>query len=66
MNLAWGRTMAADMVPATRWQVGLRNHAMRTLRFNPLRGRIIERMLRPLHEAANGIDLPPYPVPQRR
>jgi 2-polyprenyl-6-methoxyphenol hydroxylase-like FAD-dependent oxidoreductase len=64
-NLAWGRKMAGDMAPATRWQVGLRNYAMRTLRFNPLRGRIIERMLRPLHEAANAIDLPAYPVLQR-
>jgi hypothetical protein len=56
--------MAGDMVPATRWQVGVRNYAMRTLRFNPFRGRIIEKMLRPLHEAANGIDLPAYPVLQ--
>jgi 2-polyprenyl-6-methoxyphenol hydroxylase-like FAD-dependent oxidoreductase len=61
-NLAFGVKMAAEMVPGSRWQVALRNYAMRTMRLNPFAPAIIERMLRPLHVAANAIDLPAYPV----
>lgn len=56
-NLAYGRAMAGDMVPGSRWQLGLRHYAMRTLRLNPWRRQIIERVTQPLHDAANAITL---------
>ncbi len=65
VNLAFGRAMARDMVPGTRAQIRLREVGMRTMRFNPFAGRLMQRMLRPMHEAADAIDLPAYPVAER-
>jgi 2-polyprenyl-6-methoxyphenol hydroxylase-like FAD-dependent oxidoreductase len=61
-NVELGRTMVGDMVPGSRWQLAVRNYGMRTLRFNPLKRQIIEQVTRPLHEAANAIELPSYPM----
>jgi 2-polyprenyl-6-methoxyphenol hydroxylase-like FAD-dependent oxidoreductase len=61
-NLALGRKMVGDMVPGGRWQLALRNYGMRTLRFNPARRQIIEAVTRPVHAAANAIELPSYPM----
>jgi 2-polyprenyl-6-methoxyphenol hydroxylase-like FAD-dependent oxidoreductase len=54
-NLAFGRKMVKDMVPGGRFAIALRNYGMRTLRFHPRKEQVIERVLRPLHEAANAI-----------
>jgi 2-polyprenyl-6-methoxyphenol hydroxylase-like FAD-dependent oxidoreductase len=54
-NLAFGRKMVKDMVPGGRFAIALRNYGMRTLRFHPRKEQVIERVLRPLHDAANAI-----------
>ena len=54
-NLSLGRKMARDMVPGSRLTLAVRNYGMRTLRYHPRRERVIDRVLRPLHEAANAI-----------
>jgi 2-polyprenyl-6-methoxyphenol hydroxylase-like FAD-dependent oxidoreductase len=59
-NLAFGRKMARDMVPGARWKIALRNYGMRTLKYHPGKERVIERVLRPLHEAANAVELRDY------
>jgi 2-polyprenyl-6-methoxyphenol hydroxylase-like FAD-dependent oxidoreductase len=59
-NLTLGRKMAGDMVPNARWKIALRNYGMRTLKYHPRKERVIERVLRPLHEAANAIELRDY------
>ena len=60
-NQELGRTMAGDMVPGGRFKVALLHHGMRTLRFNPWRRQIIERVTRPVHVAAT-MELPSYPM----
>jgi 2-polyprenyl-6-methoxyphenol hydroxylase-like FAD-dependent oxidoreductase len=66
LNLEFGRKMARDMVPAGRFSVALRNYGMRTLKYHPRKHEVIARVTRPLHEAANAIQLPPpAPLPQR-
>jgi hypothetical protein len=35
---------------------------MRTLKYHPFKRQIIERVTRPLHEAANAVTLPPVAV----
>jgi hypothetical protein len=47
--------MVKDMVPGGRFAIALRNYGMRTLRFHPRKEQVIERVLRPLHDAANAI-----------
>jgi 2-polyprenyl-6-methoxyphenol hydroxylase-like FAD-dependent oxidoreductase len=59
-NLTLGRKMAGDMVPGARWKIALRNYGMRTLKYHPRKEQVIERVLRPLHEAANAIELRDY------
>jgi len=54
-NLAFGRKMAKDMVPRSAWRIAVQNYGMRSLKYHPRRERVIERVLRPLHEAANAI-----------
>ncbi|MET8153028.1 FAD-dependent monooxygenase [Actinoplanes sp. NPDC049668] len=61
-NLAFGRKMAGDMVPGGRLSSAVRNYGMRTLKYHPLRRQLIERITRPLHEAANAIELPSHPM----
>jgi 2-polyprenyl-6-methoxyphenol hydroxylase-like FAD-dependent oxidoreductase len=56
-NLAFGRKMAGDMVPTSRLAIALRNYGMRTLRFHPRKEKVIDRVLAPLHEAANAITI---------
>ncbi len=36
---------------------------MRTLKYHPFKRQIIERVTRPLHEAANAVTLPPAVTP---
>jgi 2-polyprenyl-6-methoxyphenol hydroxylase-like FAD-dependent oxidoreductase len=59
-NLAFGRKMAGDMVPGGRLTIAVRNYGMRTLKYRPRKEQVIERVLRPLHEAANAIALRDY------
>lgn len=54
-NMAFGRRMIRDMVPTSRLAIGLRNYGMRTLRFHPRKEQVIDRVLAPMHEAANAI-----------
>ncbi|MEV6595970.1 FAD-dependent monooxygenase [Actinoplanes sp. NPDC051346] len=61
-NVLLGRAMARDMVPGDRWQLAVRHHGLRTLRYNPWKRQIIERVTRPLRQAANAIELPAYPM----
>ncbi|GAA3342653.1 FAD-dependent monooxygenase [Amorphoplanes nipponensis] len=61
-NLAFGVKMAGDMVPGGRLSLAVRNYGMRTLKYHPLKRQLIERITRPLHEAANAIELPSYPM----
>jgi hypothetical protein len=61
-NLAFGRRMAGEMVPGSRLAIAVRHHGMRTLKYHPFKRQIIERVTRPLHEAANAVTLPPVAV----
>ena len=61
-NLAFGVKMAGEMVPGGRLSLAVRNYGMRTLRYHPFKRQLIERITRPLHEAANAIELPSYPM----
>jgi len=61
-NLAFGVKMAGEMVPGGRLSLAVRNYGMRTLRYHPLKRQLIEKITRPLHEAANAIELPSYPM----
>jgi 2-polyprenyl-6-methoxyphenol hydroxylase-like FAD-dependent oxidoreductase len=61
-NLAFGVKMAGDMVPGGRLSLAVRNYGMRTLKYHPLKRQIIERVTRPLHDAANAVELPSYRV----
>ncbi|WP_204295526.1 FAD-dependent monooxygenase [Actinoplanes campanulatus] len=54
-NMAFGRKMARDMVPGSRLAIAVRNYGMRTLRFHPRKEQVIDRVLAPMHEAANAI-----------
>jgi 2-polyprenyl-6-methoxyphenol hydroxylase-like FAD-dependent oxidoreductase len=57
-NLAFGRKMAADMVPGGRLSIAFRNYGMRTLKYHPRKEQMIDRILAPMHEAANAITIP--------
>jgi 2-polyprenyl-6-methoxyphenol hydroxylase-like FAD-dependent oxidoreductase len=61
-NLAFGVKMAGDMVPGGRLSQAVRNYGMRTLKYHPLKRQLIEKVTRPLHDAANAIELPSYPM----
>jgi 2-polyprenyl-6-methoxyphenol hydroxylase-like FAD-dependent oxidoreductase len=54
-NLAFGRKMAKDMVPGGRLSIAFRNYGMRTLKYHPRKEQMIDRILAPMHEAANAI-----------
>jgi hypothetical protein len=49
--------MAKDMVPGGRFQTAFRNYGLRSLKYHPRKEQVIERFLRPLHEAANAITI---------
>ena len=61
-NMALGVKMVGDMVPSGRLSLAVRNHGLRTLKYQPLKRQIIERVTRPLSDAANAIELPSYPM----
>jgi 2-polyprenyl-6-methoxyphenol hydroxylase-like FAD-dependent oxidoreductase len=54
-NIAFGKKMAKEMVPGGRLRIAVRNYGMRTLKYHPRKEQVIDRVLRPLHEAANAI-----------
>jgi 2-polyprenyl-6-methoxyphenol hydroxylase-like FAD-dependent oxidoreductase len=54
-NLAFGRKMVKDMVPGGRLSIALRNYGMRTLKYHPQKEKVINKVLAPMHEAANAI-----------
>jgi hypothetical protein len=56
-NMAFGRKMAKDMVPGGRLAIAFRNYGMRTLKYHPRREQVINRVLAPMHEAANAITI---------
>ncbi|GIF17540.1 2-polyprenyl-6-methoxyphenol hydroxylase-like FAD-dependent oxidoreductase [Actinoplanes tereljensis] len=56
-NMAFGRKMAKDMVPGGRLSIAFRNYGMRTLKFHPRKEQVIDKVLAPMHEAANAIAL---------
>jgi 2-polyprenyl-6-methoxyphenol hydroxylase-like FAD-dependent oxidoreductase len=58
-NVALGRKMAGDMVPGGRLSIAARHYGMRTLKFNQWKTQIIAQVTRPIHEAANAVQLPP-------
>jgi 2-polyprenyl-6-methoxyphenol hydroxylase-like FAD-dependent oxidoreductase len=56
-NLTFGRKMAKDMVPGGRLAIALRSYGMRTLKYHPRKEQVINKILAPMHEAANAITL---------
>jgi 2-polyprenyl-6-methoxyphenol hydroxylase-like FAD-dependent oxidoreductase len=56
-NMAFGRKMAKDMVPAGRLSIAVRSYGMRTLKYHPRKEQVIDKILAPMLEAANAIDL---------
>ena len=54
-NMAFGRRMAADMVPGSRLAIAVRNYGMRTLRFHPRKEQVIGKYLAPMYEAADAL-----------
>jgi 2-polyprenyl-6-methoxyphenol hydroxylase-like FAD-dependent oxidoreductase len=56
-NMAFGRKMARDMVPGGRLAIALRSYGMRTLKYHPRKEQVIDKILAPMHEAANAISL---------
>ncbi len=56
-NLAFGRKMVKDMVPGGRLTIAFRNYGMRTLKFHPQKEKVIDKVLAPMHEAANAITI---------
>jgi 2-polyprenyl-6-methoxyphenol hydroxylase-like FAD-dependent oxidoreductase len=56
-NLAFGRKMAKDMVPGGRLAIAFRTYGMRTLKYHPRKEQVIDKILAPMHEAANAITL---------
>lgn len=56
-NMAIGRKMAEDMVPGGRLAIAFRSYGMRTLKYHPRKEQVIEKVLAPMHEAANAVTL---------
>jgi 2-polyprenyl-6-methoxyphenol hydroxylase-like FAD-dependent oxidoreductase len=56
-NMAFGRKMAKDMVPGGRFSIAFRSYGMRTLKYHPRKEQVIDRVLAPMLEAANAIQL---------
>jgi 2-polyprenyl-6-methoxyphenol hydroxylase-like FAD-dependent oxidoreductase len=56
-NLTLGKKMAKEMVPGGRLAIALRNYGMRTLKYHPRKEQVIDKILAPMHEAANAIAL---------
>jgi 2-polyprenyl-6-methoxyphenol hydroxylase-like FAD-dependent oxidoreductase len=56
-NMAFGRKMAKDMVPGGRFSIAFRSYGMRTLKYHPRKEQMIDKILSPMLEAANAIDL---------
>ena len=58
-NLDFGVKMAGEMVPGGRFALAVRHYGLRTLKYHPFKRQMIEHVTRPLHEAANAVELPP-------
>jgi hypothetical protein len=61
-NLAFGVKMAGDMVPGGRLSLAVRNYGMRTLKYHPFKRQLINKIMQPLFDAANAVELPSYPA----
>ena len=57
LNMAFGKKMAKDMVPGGRLAIAFRSYGMRTLKYHPRKEQVIDKILAPMHEAANAITL---------
>ena len=55
-NMAFGRKMARDMVPG-RLSIAFRTYGMKTLKYHPRKEQVIDKVLAPMLEAANAIQL---------
>ncbi|SHE96308.1 FAD-dependent monooxygenase [Streptoalloteichus hindustanus] len=60
LNQKLGQEAARQMVPATRWQAWLRGVSMRMMPYLPGKDRIMEKVMKSMREAANGITLRDY------
>jgi hypothetical protein len=49
--------MAKDMVPGGRFSIAFRTYGMRTLKYHPRKEQVIDKILAPMLEAANAIEL---------
>lgn len=56
-NMAVGRKIAKEMVPGGRLSIAFRSYGMRTLKYHPRKEQIIDRILAPMLDAANAIEL---------
>ncbi|MFI0354597.1 FAD-dependent monooxygenase [Actinomadura sp. 9N407] len=66
LNQELGRDVVKRLVPATRLQAGLRLAMMRMMPYMPGKARVMEKIMKPVREAANAITLKTYsttPVP---
>jgi 2-polyprenyl-6-methoxyphenol hydroxylase-like FAD-dependent oxidoreductase len=54
-NMALGKKMAKDIVPGGRLAIAFRSYGMRTLKYHPRKEQVIDKILAPMHEAANAI-----------
>lgn len=66
LNQRLGRTAAKGMVPASRTRARLQGLMLRTAPHMPGKARMMEAMMKPIREAANGIQLRDYPTAARR
>jgi 2-polyprenyl-6-methoxyphenol hydroxylase-like FAD-dependent oxidoreductase len=60
LNQKLGSDVARKMVPSRTFQAGLRNLTMRMMPYLPGKAGVIEQIMKPIREAANGILLKGY------
>ncbi|MBO2452613.1 FAD-dependent monooxygenase [Actinomadura barringtoniae] len=64
LNQKLGRDVVKQLVPATPARARLQSLMMRSLRFMPGKGMVLEKIMQPIREAANGIELKTYAAPE--
>ncbi|MGP3959846.1 FAD-dependent monooxygenase [Nonomuraea sp. 3N208] len=60
LNQELGRDVAEQLVPATRFRAWLQLTMMRMMPYMPGKARVMEKMMKPIREAANAITLKTY------
>jgi len=60
LNQKLGRDVAKQLVPATPARARLQSLMMRSMRFMPGKGLVLEKIMQPIREASNGIELKTY------